>query len=70
MAAPILIVAIAVGLIISILQVMTSIQDTTLNIVPRLAAVGLTTFLLMPWLIRKLVTYAAQILSDFRPYLG
>ena len=70
LSAPILIVAIVVGVVISVLQVMTSIQDNTISTVPRLAAVGLAIFLLMPWLIRKLVVYAAHLLGDFRPYLG
>lgn len=68
--APILIVAIAVGLVTSILQVMTSIQETTVATVPRLLAVAATVFVLMPWLLRKLVTFAAMLLGDFRPYLG
>ncbi len=70
LAAPILVVAIAVGLVISILQVMTSIQDTAISTVPRLAAVGLVIVILMPWFVRKLVMYTAQLLGDFRPYLG
>jgi flagellar biosynthetic protein FliQ len=70
LSAPILIVAIVVGLVTSILQVMTSIQETTVGTVPRLAAVGLATFLLMPWLLRKLVSFALLLFSDFHPYLG
>ena len=70
LAAPILVVAIVVGLVTSILQVMTSIQETTIATVPRLIAVGLTTFIMMPWLLRKLVTFALQLFSDFHPYLG
>jgi len=70
LAAPILVVAIVVGLVISVLQVMTSIQDTTISTVPRLASVALIIFILMPWLMRKLVMYTAQLLGDFRPYLG
>jgi len=70
LAAPILVVAIVVGLVISVLQVMTSIQDTTISTVPRLASVGLIILILMPWLMRKLVMYTAQLLGDFRPYLG
>jgi flagellar biosynthesis protein FliQ len=70
LAAPILAVAIVVGLVISVLQTMTSIQDTTVSTVPRLASVGLIVIILMPWLIRKLVMYTAQLLGDFRPYLG
>ena len=70
LSAPILIVAIVVGLVTSIIQVMTSIQETTIATVPRLIAVGLTTFLMMPWLLRKLVAFAMQLFSDFHPYLG
>ncbi len=70
LSAPILAVAIIVGLVTSILQVMTSIQETTIATVPRLAAVGLTTFILMPWLLRKLVSFALLLFSNFRPYVG
>ncbi len=68
--APILIVAIIVGLVTSILQVMTSIQEMTIGTVPRLAAVGLVTYLMMPWLMRKLLAFALLLFSNFRPYLG
>lgn len=70
MCTPILVVAIVVGFVVSILQVMTSIQEMTIATVPRLAAVGLTTFILMPWLLRKLVAFATLLFSNFRPYLG
>jgi len=70
LSAPILLVAIVVGVTVSIFQVMTSIQDATISSVPRIAAVGLVIFVLMPWLLRSLVTFAAQLLGDFRPYLG
>jgi flagellar biosynthetic protein FliQ len=70
LAAPILAVAIVIGLVTSIVQVMTSIQDTTIGTVPRLAAVGLAVFVLMPWMLRKLVAFTALLLSDFRPLIG
>lgn len=70
LSAPILVAATIVGLVTSILQVMTSIQETTIATVPRLAAVGLTTFVLMPWLLRKLMSFAVILFSNFRPYLG
>ncbi|MGH9396923.1 MAG: flagellar biosynthetic protein FliQ [Terriglobia bacterium] len=68
--APILIVAIIVGLVTSVLQVMTSIQEMTIGTVPRLAAVGLVTYIMMPWLMRKLLAFALLLFSNFRPYLG
>jgi len=70
LAAPILVAATLVSLLISIAQVMTSIQDSTLATVPRLAVVAAATFLLLPWMLRKLVTFASQLLADFHRYLG
>jgi flagellar biosynthesis protein FliQ len=68
--APILAVAIIVGFITSILQVMTSIQEMTIGTVPRLAAVGVVIYLMMPWLIEKLMSFTLTLFSNFRPFLG
>jgi flagellar biosynthetic protein FliQ len=70
LSAPILLVATVVGLLISVLQVMTSVQDMTLSTVPRLFAVGLTTFLLLPWSLREIMKFAVQIWGDLHRYLG
>ena len=70
LSAPILLVATAVGLLISVLQVMTSVQDMTISTVPRLFAVALTTFLLLPWSLRKLILFTLEVLTDLRRYLG
>ena len=67
--APILGAAIVVALIISILQVMTAIQEATVATVPRLATVGAVVFFLMPWIMRRMVTFTVQLLHDFHPYL-
>jgi len=70
LSAPILLVATVVGLLVSILQVMTSVQDMTLSTVPRLFAVALVTFLLLPWSLRKLMMFTVQVLTDLRRFLG
>jgi flagellar biosynthetic protein FliQ len=70
LSAPILLVATVVGLLISVLQVMTSVQDMTLSTVPRLFAVALTTFLLLPWSLRKLMMFTLEVLRDLHRYLG
>jgi flagellar biosynthetic protein FliQ len=70
LSAPILVVATVVGLLVSVLQVMTSVQDMTLSTVPRLFAVALTTFLLLPWSLRKLMIFTLEILRDLQRYLG
>ncbi len=69
MAAPLLIVATIVSLLISVGQVLTSLQDNTLSTVPRLAAVAGAALVLTPWMVRKLGIFTLSMLSDFRPYL-
>ena len=68
--APILVVATAVGLLVSLFQVMTSIQDMTLSTVPRLFAVALASFLLLPWSLRVVMKFTLEVLTDFRRFLG
>jgi flagellar biosynthetic protein FliQ len=67
-AAPILISATVVSLVINIGQVMTSVQDPTVTTVPRLAAVGAIVFLLTPWMLHHLVAFTINIFSDFRAF--
>lgn len=67
--APILGTAVAVSLVINIVQVLTSLQDNTISTVPRLLACATAIFILLPWIVRHLGYYTAQTLSDFRPYL-
>ncbi len=66
---PILLVAIAVSLLVNIVQVLTSLQDQTLSSVPRLFATGAALFMLMPWMWRQLANYTIQLLSDFHGVL-
>ena len=69
MGAPILAAATIVSVVISIVQVTTSMNDITFTTVPRLGAVFLTTFLLMPWILRTLVAFTAALFSDFHPFV-
>jgi flagellar biosynthetic protein FliQ len=70
LAAPILAVATVVSLLINIAQVMTSIQEHTVATVPRLAVVAITTFVLLPWMLRKLMDFTVQLFADFHRCLG
>ena len=67
--APILLLATVVGLVVSIFQVVTSIQDTTVSTVPRLAAVAATAFFLSPWMFREMVSFTVRLLGDLRPFV-
>jgi len=61
--APILIAAVAVGLIISIFQSATSIQEQTLSFVPKLIAVALVLVLAAPWMLRNLMQFTTSHLT-------
>lgn len=69
MGAPLLIVATVVSLLINVAQVLTSLQETTVSTVPRLFAVALAAFLLMPWMTRRMAAFTLQLLSDLRPFV-
>jgi flagellar biosynthetic protein FliQ len=69
MGAPLLIVATVVGLLINVVQVLTSLQETTVSTVPRLFAVAAATIFLMPWMAHRLTAFTLQMFSDFRPFL-
>ena len=65
---PVLAVAIVVSLLVNVVQVLTSLQDTTISTVSRLLATGAALFLLMPWMWRHLAHYTLLTLSDFTRY--
>jgi flagellar biosynthesis protein FliQ len=69
-AAPILIIGSVVSVVISIGQVLTSIQDATISTVPKLAAVGIASFVLLPWSLQKLVGFTMSLFRDFHKYVG
>jgi len=60
-AAPMLVVALAVGLVISIVQAVTQIQEQTISFVPKLVAVGATFIIALPWIIQIMVKYTTEL---------
>ncbi len=62
-AAPILLAGIVVGLVISLLQSVTSIQDQTLAFVPKIVVMVVAAAVLIPWIAVRVVEYAATLLS-------
>jgi flagellar biosynthetic protein FliQ len=61
LAAPMLLTALAVGLAISLIQSITSIQEATLSFVPKMAAVALAIVLTGHWMISTLITFTNQM---------
>lgn len=62
--APVLISTLVVGVIISILQVATQIQEMTLTFVPKLAVAGLTMLLFGHWMLAVLTTYTREVFDS------
>jgi len=62
--APVMLMAIVVGLTVSILQAVTQLQDQTLSFVPKIIAMALAGLLLLPWMIHRMVEYATEIFNN------
>ena len=60
-ASPMLVVALAVGLVVSIIQAVTQIQGQTLSFVPKLVAVAVTFIVALPWIIQIMVKYTSEL---------
>lgn len=67
--APVLLVSLVVGLIISIFQTVTSIQEQTLTFVPKIVAVFLCLMLLGSWMLDNLSGFMTELWSDFSIYI-
>ena len=65
-ALPLLGVALAVGLLFSIFQAITSVQEMTLSYIPKMLAVAAVLLLLAPWMIEMLTDFAVRVM-DYIP---
>jgi len=61
---PILAVGFIVGIVMSLVQILTSIQDSSFNAVPRLTAFLTALVLAMPWMLGKLISYTTTLFGD------
>ena len=61
-AAPMLLIALGVGLLVSVIQSVTQIQEQTLAFVPKLILVGGAFIVGLPWLLQVLVQYTTQLI--------
>ncbi len=66
---PVLIVSLVVGLLVSMFQAVTQIQEFTLTFVPKVLAVFLCLFILFPWIARVLMTFTTNIITNIPAYI-
>lgn len=64
-AVPLLLAGMIIGLLISLIQSITSIQDQTLTFVPKIVGVILIAILLLPWIIGSILVFTAEMLQLF-----
>jgi flagellar biosynthesis protein FliQ len=67
--APMLGVAIGIGIVVSLIQTLTSIQDQTFSFAPRVIAMFVVFLLVFPWILRVLLSFTNSLFSDFTPYI-
>lgn len=66
---PVLLVSLVIGLIVSIFQTVTSIQEQTLTFVPKIVCVFLALALAGGWMMTKMVEFTTQLWGDFSLYI-
>jgi flagellar biosynthetic protein FliQ len=66
--APLLLIGFAVGIVVNIIQIATSLQDAAFSTIPRLAAFLFGFLLLMPWMLKQITSYSITLFSDLARY--
>jgi flagellar biosynthetic protein FliQ len=68
-AAPLLAVTLVVGLLVSILQVVTQVQEASLTFIPKVVASVIVLVICGPWMLKRLVGFSAQLIASIPSYL-
>ena len=66
--APVLGLSMLVGLLISILQVVTQVQEMSLTFVPKIVTVVVTMIVFGPWMLKKLIQFSSSVISNIPAY--
>ena len=67
---PLLIVALVVGLVVSVFQAVTQIQEQTLSFIPKVVAMGLVIVILGPWMLGQLLVYTEELWASIPAMVG
>ena len=69
-AGPALVVALVVGLAVSIFQAVTQVHEMTLTFIPKILAVGGVMMLILPWAISQMIDFTRQLFSSIPAVIG
>ena len=70
LAAPLLLVALAVGLLVGIFQAATQINEMTLSFIPKLVGMAVALMVAGPWMLRELVNYTRTLIESIPSLVG
>ena len=68
LAAPLLAIGFAAGIVVSLVQIATSMQDNAFSTVPRLVAFVIGLLVFMPWMLHKTMAYTSALLGNLGRY--
>lgn len=68
-AGPMLIAAMVIGIIVSVLQAVTQINEATLTFIPKMIAIILVLVIMAPWMMEVLQNYSAEIFGNFSEWV-
>ncbi len=69
LAAPMLLAALVVGLLVSIFQSVTSINEMTMTFIPKMLAVACALLFFLPWMVQTMVTFTQNLLTNMVIYI-
>lgn len=67
---PVLLVSLCIGLLVSIFQTVTSIQEQTLTFVPKIIGIFVALIILGPWMMNTIIEFMTQLWSNFALYVS
>ncbi|MCB1623755.1 MAG: flagellar biosynthesis protein FliQ [Pseudomonadales bacterium] len=70
LAAPLLLVALAVGLLVGLFQAATQINEMTLSFIPKLMAMAAVLLLAGPWMLRQMISYTRELIQSIPGYIN
>jgi flagellar biosynthetic protein FliQ len=66
--APLLAVTLVVGLLVSVVQVVTQVQETSLTFIPKIVAAVIVLVVCGPWMLKRLVGFAVKLIANIPDY--
>lgn len=70
LAAPLLVAAMTVGILVSIMQAITQINEATLTFIPKMISVVVVLMLMAPWMLKTIQEYAINIFANLGNWVG